>query len=97
MQHSPKVHFDSKDEQVLLDAVEGMKSAMRDGKRLYFYGCGATGRLAKQVESSFWRPFWSRETPLLREELRKRMVDKCVGEMTGGDRALIRCGIKKSS
>jgi N-acetylmuramic acid 6-phosphate etherase len=34
--------------------------AMRDGHRIYFYGCGATGRLAKQVESALWRPLWVR-------------------------------------
>lgn len=29
-------------------------------RRLYVYGCGATGRLAKQMETTFWRPFWTK-------------------------------------
>ncbi len=82
---------------VLRRAVDGMKAAMRkeeggEGGRLYFYGCGATGRLAKQVESSFWRPFWEgggAGAEVIPEALRRRMADRCVGEMTGGDRALI--------
>ena len=57
-------------------------------KKIYIYGCGATGRLAKQMESSFWRPFWNnphlRNLPNLEE-----IQNLVIGEMTGGDRALI--------
>jgi hypothetical protein len=64
-------------------------------RRLYIYGCGATGRLAKQMESSFWRPFWKRIKadpvlwPKLRPHLSAQIEDELIGEMTGGDRALI--------
>jgi len=74
-------------EKSLRAAAEGMKAAMKEGKRIYFYGCGATGRLAKQMESSFWRPFWERVADTWPEYA--RMKHFCVGEMTGGDRALI--------
>ena len=47
--------------------------------KLYIYGCGASGRLAKQIESETWRQHCPRE------ELR----DKVIGELTGGDRALV--------
>jgi len=53
------------------------KEALAAGHRLYIYGCGATGRLAKQMESTFWRPHAA------------EMQEQVVGEMTGGDRALI--------
>ena len=72
----------------LTEAVEAIKNAIKNGKRIYFYGCGATGRLAKQMESSFWRPFWKK----VEEKYPGRFTqiqDLCIGEMTGGDRALI--------
>ena len=42
----------------LEQASDAIYRAIRKGKKIYFYGCGSTGRLAKQMESSFWRPFW---------------------------------------
>ena len=48
-------------------------------QKLYIYGCGASGRLAKQIESETWRQHCPQE------ELR----DKVIGELTGGDRALV--------
>jgi len=47
-----------KDLQPLENAVDAIYRAVNGGKKIYFYGCGATGRLAKQMESTFWRPFW---------------------------------------
>ena len=32
--------------------------AILEQRKICIYGCGATGRLAKQMESAFWRPFW---------------------------------------
>lgn len=84
-----------------LDAMELAVSAIYDaiinGRRIYVYGCGATGRLAKQMESTFWRPFWRtlRTNPELWSKVcsefshADRFEDMLVGEMTGADRALI--------
>jgi len=72
-----------------------VEQALLGRRRIYIYGCGATGRLAKQMESSFWRPFWKRIKndpalwPKLRPYLDADVEAELVGEMTGGDRALI--------
>jgi N-acetylmuramic acid 6-phosphate (MurNAc-6-P) etherase len=79
---------------VLEQAVRAVVDAVRGGRRIYIYGCGATGRLAKQMESAFWRPFW-RE--LERSDCWKRLegrlpaniAELLAGEMTGADRALV--------
>lgn len=81
------------------EAVESLAAAcaraILDGRRLYIYGCGATGRLAKQMESSFWRPFWARVKAdekiwaKLQPFLPADIEDRLIGEMTGADRALI--------
>lgn len=74
---------------------EAFASAIRNRKKIYVYGCGATGRLAKQVESTFWRPFWTRlkNDPGLwtkcAASLDPAVEDQLIGEMTGADRALI--------
>jgi N-acetylmuramic acid 6-phosphate etherase len=76
-------------------AAAAMETALMAGKKIYVYGCGATGRLAKQMESSFWRPFWRRvqADEKVRSELAGRLPndigDRLIGEMTGADRALI--------
>lgn len=78
----------------LEQAVQSIVKALYRGNKIFFYGCGSTGRLAKFMESSLWRPFWQRlkkDTsfksifPLLPPEIENRVI----GEMTGGDRALI--------
>ncbi len=79
---------------LLEQAVQAVTDAIRWGKRIYFYGCGATGRLAKQMESSFWRPFWRRLKEdacwvKLRDHLPPDIEERCMGEMTGADRALV--------
>ena len=40
----------------LEQAAQAVAESVQKGRRVYVYGCGATGRLAKQMESSFWRP-----------------------------------------
>jgi N-acetylmuramic acid 6-phosphate (MurNAc-6-P) etherase len=79
---------------VLEQMAAAIGGALRDGRRVYVYGCGATGRLAKQIESSFWRPFWERALAgphgaALRAALPADIGERVVGEMTGGDRALV--------
>ena len=75
-------------------AVAAVAEALKLGRRIYVYGCGATGRLAKQMESTFWRPFWARLQrdplwPALQSRLPENVGDLVVGEMTGADRALV--------
>ncbi len=40
--------------------VEAFREAMRTGRRIYFTGCGATGRLSILLEAA-WRRFWREE------------------------------------
>jgi len=83
------------DRQALEPFVAALEQAVLEQRRIYIYGCGATGRLAKQMESSFWRPFWRmvkadpRVWPKLESRLSPSVEDDLVGEMTGADRALI--------
>jgi N-acetylmuramic acid 6-phosphate etherase len=75
--------------------VESFEEAIRTRRKIYIYGCGATGRLAKQVESAFWRPFWNRikaDREIWEKcapHLDPAVENELVGEMTGADRALI--------
>ncbi len=75
--------------------VKAIEEALLDKKKIYIYGCGATGRLAKQMESTFWRPFWKKAKERKRlwakieSHLGEAIEEKLIGEMTGGDRALI--------
>jgi N-acetylmuramic acid 6-phosphate etherase len=75
-------------------AAAAVADAILSGRRIYIYGCGATGRLAKQMESSLWRPFWLKVKALpvwskLRPHLPQDIESLVIGEMTGGDRALV--------
>jgi N-acetylmuramic acid 6-phosphate etherase len=86
---------DLAEEPSLLDqAAQAITEAAGQGRKIYFYGCGATGRLAKQMESTFWRPFWRRvrRHPLwagLQRRLPHDIGELVAGEMTGADRALV--------
>jgi N-acetylmuramic acid 6-phosphate etherase len=76
----------------LSDAIE---QALLQRRKIYIYGTGATGRLAKEMESTFWRPFWRRvlDDPEIRAKLKPHLSadieSELIGEMTGADRALI--------
>jgi len=76
-------------------AVKAVRNALLSDHKIYVYGCGATGRLAKQMESTFWRPFWekiksqNRIWDKCKSHLNENTEGKLTGEMTGGDRALI--------
>jgi N-acetylmuramic acid 6-phosphate etherase len=83
-------------EKSLLDQlVSEIESAVLGKRKIYVYGCGATGRLAKQMESTFWRPFWKKvqaEPDLwakVQAAVGRDVGDRLIGEMTGADRALI--------
>jgi len=83
------------DSAALETLVSAIEHAILAKKTIYIYGCGATGRLAKQMESAFWRPFWLgiKGDARLRRKIQPLVAptveDDLIGEMTGGDRALI--------
>lgn len=90
---SQKILELSKNTSLLEQAARSVKNVILENKKIYIYGCGATGRLAKQMESSFWRPFWKKMQTLPQwEKIKGNFQDienRLIGEMTGGDRALI--------
>jgi N-acetylmuramic acid 6-phosphate (MurNAc-6-P) etherase len=91
---SESFRWRAKDTLQLNQAVEAVSRSILERRNIYVYGCGATGRLAKQMESALWRPFWRRtkNSPLwdkLKESIPEDIEDRLIGEMTGGDRALI--------
>lgn len=78
----------------LSQAADAVVNAMKERRKIFIYGCGSTGRLAKQMESALWRPFWrkikkSRLWEKLKPSLPEDIEDLLIGEMTGGDRAFI--------
>ena len=83
--------------EALEQAARAVETAILGGKKIYIYGCGATGRLAKQMESTFWRPFWRKvkadgkiwKKAAGRIPAGAAIEESLVGEMTGADRALI--------
>ena len=85
----------SAEKQMLDGLTAEIEAALLGRKKIYIYGCGATGRLAKQMESSFWRPFWKKVKeakevwPKLQAGLGPAIEEDLIGEMTGADRALI--------
>ena len=78
-------------------AIEGAWTSPED-RKVYIYGCGSTGRLAKQIESETWKQYWRRikerhsGTALwdkVKTLVGENISDKVIGELTGGDRALV--------
>jgi N-acetylmuramic acid 6-phosphate etherase len=67
--------------------VNAFGEAMSNGKKIYFTGCGATGRLSILLEAA-WRRFW-REVGKVSPELGK-MENLVFSIMAGGDFALIK-------
>lgn len=84
----------AEDPDPMAQAAHAVTRAITEKKKIFLYGCGATGRLAKQMESAIWRPFWSR---IKKNRFWKKLCpslpgdieDRLIGEMTGGDRALV--------
>ncbi|MGB2763473.1 MAG: hypothetical protein WBC02_00740 [Candidatus Aminicenantaceae bacterium] len=80
---------------LLEQAVQAVEETLLSNHKIYIYGCGATGRLAKQMESTFWRPFWKKVKrrgkiwSKIKPHLGEFIEEHLIGEMTGGDRALI--------
>ena len=74
------------------ELVDAFVKAMSTGKRIYFTGCGATGRLSILLESA-WRRFWRKLIRLRRTEMGQEipdMGDRVFSVMAGGDFALIK-------
>lgn len=91
---SQKFHEMAENTSILDQAAQAVSLAITEGKKIFIYGCGSTGRLAKQMESAIWRPFWrklkkSRLWEKVKGSLPEDIEDSLIGEMTGGDRALI--------
>ncbi|MFC2160719.1 hypothetical protein ACFLRX_03605 [Acidobacteriota bacterium] len=84
----------SQDTTALVQAACSVSRAIKENKKIYIYGCGATGRLSKQMESAIWKPFWTKVKrekfwKKLKSSLPEDIENRLIGEMTGGDRALI--------
>jgi len=70
--------------------VEALRGAIRTGHRVYFTGCGATGRLSILLEAA-WRRFWSAGAGVdAGPQGTGRTADLCISVMAGGDFALIK-------
>lgn len=66
----------------IADIVE---RALRNGGRIFFTGCGATGRLSILLDS-IWRGFWQK----VRYKFAADWEDRTISLMAGGDFALIK-------
>lgn len=91
---SKTFHHIAKNTALIDQAAKAMTRVIRRKKKIFIYGCGSTGRLAKQMESGLWRPFWKKIKrsafwDRLKASLPADIEDRLIGEMTGGDRALI--------
>ena len=72
---------------VFAELVEAFVRALDGGRRIYFTGCGATGRLSILLEAA-WRRFW-REHPDTAAKT-PEMEHRVISVMAGGDFALIK-------
>ncbi|MHC4534901.1 MAG: sugar phosphate isomerase, partial [Planctomycetota bacterium] len=70
------------------ELIEAFIEAMRNNKRIFFTGCGATGRLSILLEAA-WRRFWQNSKQNLSENI-PDMEDQVFSVMAGGDFALIK-------
>jgi len=72
---------------VVAQLVEAFYNTMCTGGRIFFTGCGSTGRLSILLEAA-WRRFWRSKAQ--KHEEAKAMEDRCFSVMAGGDFALIK-------
>ena len=68
--------------------IEAFIEAMKNDKRIFFTGCGATGRLSILLEAA-WRRLWQNSKQKL-SEIVPDMEDHVFSVMAGGDFALIK-------
>jgi N-acetylmuramic acid 6-phosphate etherase len=64
-----------------------IRSAVETGGKIFFTGCGSTGRLSIQLVS-IWKDFWQRQ--YARGPLALEFENRAVSVMAGGDFALIK-------
>ena len=70
------------------ELIDAFIEAMRNDKRIFFTGCGATGRLSILLEAA-WRRFWHNSKQMLSEYF-PDMENRVFSVMAGGDFALIK-------
>ena len=63
--------------------------SLKNGGRIFFTGCGSTGRLSILLDS-VWRDFWRRQTPAARGTAPSDVENRTFSVMAGGDYALIK-------
>ncbi|CDW79218.1 UNKNOWN [Stylonychia lemnae] len=80
----------------LQQAADSVYNTLINGRKIYIYGCGATGRLAKQIECEMWKRFYDilENNEIVNPKLKDRfpsisLRNQVIGELTGGDRALV--------
>jgi len=73
------------------ELIEAFVKALNTGKRIFFTGCGATGRLSILLEAA-WRRFWRKLKQVCSETGLEipDMEDRVFSVMAGGDFALIK-------
>ncbi len=79
------------DQEGLARLVACLAKAIKEGHRVFFTGCGATGRLSILLEAA-WRRFFQevgRSHPHL-DQFLAPLEDCCISVMAGGDFALIK-------
>lgn len=79
------VYRSCKDSGLLQSVSNTAADALKSGGRIFFTGCGATGRLSIQLDS-IWRRFWRQYKGAESEIYR----DRTISIMAGGDYALIK-------
>jgi N-acetylmuramic acid 6-phosphate etherase len=68
---------------------ETVLRALKNGGRIFFTGCGSTGRLSILLDS-VWRDFWRRQTTAGRGPAPANIENRTLSVMAGGDFALIK-------
>jgi N-acetylmuramic acid 6-phosphate etherase len=63
--------------------------SLKKGGRIFFTGCGSTGRLSILLDS-VWRDFWRRQSPATRGPAPSDVENRTFSVMAGGDFALIK-------
>jgi len=74
--------------------ADAVLAVLANGGRIFFTGCGSTGRLSIQLVS-IWRDFWQRQATLNREAVKSLnrfndLENRAFPVMAGGDFALIK-------